>query len=87
VDHGRGHCRLVLIYLVLLKIELKAARLWLCFWGAVCGIILMIASGDFLANQFVSDAQGRGVVFVLLMPFVFLVGGGLGFWVTARIVR
>jgi hypothetical protein len=67
----------VLIYLVLLKIELKAARLWLCFWGGVAGFFSLLSLVHLLL----------GIGLLLVMPFVFLVGGGLGFWVTARIAR
>jgi hypothetical protein len=77
----------VLIYLVLLKIELKAARLYLCFAGLVGGVILAFVCAAFLLESFVTDHKGTIVFLMLMSPILSLAGGSLGFWLTARIVQ
>lgn len=75
----------VLIYLVLLKIELKAARLYLCFGGMVGGVILAFVIADFLLGFFVSDRKETLGPLLLMSPILSLAGGSLGFWVAARL--
>jgi hypothetical protein len=73
-----------LIYLVLLKIEPKAARLLLCFYGAFAGVFLMGAFADLLIKQFVPGGSERMDLFLLAMLPLSVFGFGVGFVVTAR---
>src|SRR5262245_20542392 len=73
-----------LFYLVLLKIEPKAARLLLCFYGAFAGVFLMGAFADLLIKQFVPGGSERMDLFLLAMLPLSVFGFGVGFVATAR---
>src|SRR5262249_9363811 len=73
-----------LFYLVLLKIEPKAARLLLCFYGAFTGIFLLGAFSDLLIKQFMPvGSEPMDLVLLAMLPMS-VFGFGVGFVVTAR---
>jgi len=74
----------ILVYLVLLKLLPRAARVWVCLGGALVGAFVAICVGYVLIHTFISDGWTRFGAAIWLAPVFAILGGAAGYWLVHR---